>query len=128
PCDTEVGHDPPAVLVAAEVVGLHVTMDYPALVRVAECARRLHDHAAYFVGGDATLLLQPVGERMAAQQLHHEEDHVATPANAVDRNDIGVLERRSGASLAEKALHELSIEGQREGKHLDRDVALELPL
>src|SRR2546430_5071091 len=57
-----------------------------------------------------------------------EVDDAAALADAVDGDDAGMVELGGGAGFALEALDEFLVEGEGEGEHLDRDVALELLL
>src|SRR3989475_7461507 len=53
---------------------------------------------------------QNVGQRLAAQELHHEVNHAARFADAIDRDDVRVLESGRRAGFALEALDEFLIE------------------
>ena len=99
-----------------------------ALVRVREGARHLYQDLPDLGRGERTARGQHGRERLAAQKLHDEIDHPAGLADAIDRNDAGVLELGGRAGFALEPLDELLVERQGERQDLDRYVALQLLL
>src|SRR5439155_231924 len=65
---------------------------------------------------------------LAAQELHDEIDDPAGLADAIDRNDAGVLELGGRTSFALEPLDELLVEREGERQDFDRHVTLELLL
>jgi hypothetical protein len=63
-----------------------------------------------------------------AQELHDEIDHPTGLADAINRDDAGVLELGGRTSFALEPLDELLVERERERQDLDRHVALQLLL
>src|SRR5436309_10972913 len=126
--DPEVGDHRQPVLVEHDVVGLDVAMHDAALVRVREGARHLYQDLPDLGRGERTARGQHGRERLAAQELHDEIDHPAGLADAIDRNDAGVLELGGRAGFALEPLDELLVERQGERQDLDRYVALQLLL
>src|SRR2546425_5615371 len=110
------------------VVGLDVAVHDPALVRVREGPGDLNEDLADFGRGERAARGEHARERLAAQELHDEVDDAAALADAVDRDDAGVLELGRGAGLALEALDELFVEGEGKRQDLDGDVALQLLL
>ena len=117
--DAEVGEVRPARLVDEDVGGLHVPMDDAAAVRVVE---RLGDrpqdrerphpvHAA---------VLEDVGKGRPGHQPHGEVHHAVGFTRRVHGHDRGVLEVTHRARLVAEPPHEVRVEGQRTGEHLER--------
>src|SRR2546425_7863188 len=106
-------------LIEHDVVGLDVAVHDPALVRVREGPGDLDEDLADFGRGERAARGEHARERLAAQELHDEVDDAAALADAVDRDDAGVLELGRGAGLALEALDEIFVEG--EGKPQDVD-------
>ena len=67
----------------------------------------------------------PLGERVALDELEHERLDPSRLLEAVDRGDVGVVERREHLRLAPESGQPLGILRHRLGKDLDRDVAVE---
>ena len=126
--DPEIGDHRQPVLVEHDVVGLDVAMHDAALVRVREGARHLHQDLPDLGRRERTARGQHGRERLAAQKLHDKIDHPAGLADAIDRNDAGVLELGGRAGFALEPLDELLVERQGERQDLDRHVALQLLL
>ena len=107
------------------MVRLHITVHDAVLRRMAERGCGLDEHAPDLRDGEAPALAEPLGERLPAQELHREVDDAPRPADPVDRNDVGVLEPARGPRLALEAFHEVRIERQREGEHLQGDLPIQ---
>src|SRR5207249_10045400 len=65
--------------------------------------------------------LFPYTTLFRSQELHDEVDDAAALADAVDRDDAGVLKLGRGAGLALEALDELFVEGEGKRQDLDGD-------
>ncbi len=65
-------------------------------------------------------------QRLALQQLHHDEVPAFVLLDRVDGADVGVIQGRSGARLALKALKQLAVLRHFGGKKLQRHAAAEL--
>jgi hypothetical protein len=126
--DAEIRHHRVTQLVEHDVVGLHVAVHDAVLVRVAQRTRGLNQQVADLGRRQPPAPLQLLGERLAPQQLHHDVGDAGGPADAIDRDDVGVLEPRRRPRLALEALDELGVERERERQDLERHLPLQLPL
>ena len=124
--DPEVRDDRTVHLVQHDVVRLDVPMDDPVLVRVVKRVRGLRQELPDLGRRQRTPLFDDVRERLAAEQLHHEVDDAVRPPDAIDGDDVGMLELCGGAGFALEALDEILVERQRERKDLDRYFSVEL--
>ena len=70
-------------------------------------------------------LLQAIGERLALEQLHHQEVRVALVPDVEQRADVGMVERGDRLRLALEALAALVVLREADGKDLDGDAAVE---
>ena len=70
-------------------------------------------------------LLSSLAQRLAFEQLRHDVGHAVVHADVVDREDVRVIQRRSGARFLLEALKPAGIGRGVRGKNLDRDVAPE---
>ena len=71
--------------------------------------------------------VDPVGERGAFDELGDDVDRaIRGAAHVVDRDDVGMVERRDGASLGEVELRIAGILEPIRRRYLDRDLPLEL--
>ena len=61
-------------------------------------------------------------QRRPFHQFHHQR----ALFHAVDRRDVGMIQRRQHLRLAREARHAVGILREGLGQHLDRDVAVEL--
>ncbi len=64
-----------------EVAGLQVAMDDPEAVHLVEPERRLPEPAERLGGRTAPLAREPLGQRLALQELHHEEGRRRRPVD-----------------------------------------------
>ena len=65
-------------------------------------------------------------QRLAAEALHHDEEMSIMLADFVDGADIGMIQRRSGASFATKTLESLRILRRIIGKKFQGNEAAKL--
>src|SRR5207247_7634687 len=110
------------------VLGLAVAMHHAAFRRVSQRARRLEQDVTHFVHLELGPLPQDRRKRLSAQELHDEEDHRSLPPDAVDRDDVRMLELSRSLGLALETLDEGGVECEHRRKHLDRDFAVERTL
>ena len=68
---------------------------------------------------------QPLGQRLALDQLENERRVAAALLEAVQHADVRVIERRQHARFPLEARQPIGIGGQRPRQHLDRDLAPE---
>ncbi len=69
---------------------------------------------------------QYVFERLAVEEFHGDERMALVFANLINRADVGMVERGSGAGLAAKALERQKITRDIVGKEFEGDEAAEL--
>ena len=69
--------------------------------------------------------MDPLAERLAAQQLHRDVVMTLVLADVVDRADVGVIERGRGARLAPEAAEAGRAFRDVLGKELERDLTAE---
>ena len=67
-----------------------------------------------------------LGEARALDLLHHEKEFSGGLLDAVNRDDVGVIECRDGACLAPEPLEPLRVRCGFLGQHLERDAPFEL--
>ena len=70
-------------------------------------------------------LAEQCGERYAVDELHGDEGRPLVLADFVNRDDVGMVQRRSGASFLNEAAMPVGIGGGVGGKDFDRDPAAE---
>jgi hypothetical protein len=68
---------------------------------------------------------KPLRQGLAVDALHHEGRRAFDFLEAVDRGDVGVIERGEEPGLAAEACESLRIAGEVHWQHLDRHVAVE---
>ena len=105
-----------------DVVGLDVAMDDPLAVRFLQRLGHLADDAHRFarLHGAAA---EDGRQRLALDQLHHDEDLLALLFDGEDGGDVGVIELGDGARLAQEARLPLRIVGDVVGEDLDGHFA-----
>ena len=101
--DAEIGENGPAVL-EENVAGLHVAVDDAAAVRIGEGVEEILGEAPHFRQGESDVR-DPVPDRLALEEGHHEEVDPVPGVVVVDRDDVGVAVVGEGAGLEAKALH-----------------------
>src|SRR5262249_50682514 len=110
------------------VVRFDVTVDDAAAMRVRQCPRDLFQQARGDSGRQRSSRSEPLAERFAFDVRHGEEDESACLADAIDRSDVRMRERRGQASFAKKTLADVGAFSERFRKDLDGDEAIELHL
>lgn len=68
---------------------------------------------------------QPVGERFALDQLHHEGVGSRRLLESVDVRDVWVVQGGEGFGLAFQPRHAVRVVGKAVRQHLDRDLAVQ---
>ena len=111
-----------AVLVEQEVGRLDVAMQHIARVRVLQRRRDVATDAGRLGDGQQRTLIEHRPEAAALQELEHHERHVVL-APVVDRDDVGVVQRRGELRLGPEPSQECRVVGQRGVEHLHRDLS-----
>ena len=127
--EPEVGQVGVVVGAEQDVGGLDVAVDDAARVRRVERAGHLGDDVrrAGRVAGGARRARACAGRRLDVAHRDVERPVVAL-ARVVDRDDVGVVDRRRGARLADEAIAEVGVLGELRGDELQRDRAIEVEL
>ena len=76
--------------------------------------------------GPTGTLLQPLGQRLALGQLHHQKALAVVFLDTVQGGDVLVAERGEQFGLALKSRDPLGVPGHRLEQNLDRDLPIEL--
>ena len=69
--------------------------------------------------------LQPLGQRVALQVLHHQEVDPVLAPDVMERANVRVVQAGDGLRLALEPLLEIGVGGDMLGEHLDGDGAVE---
>ena len=96
-----------AALRQHDVAGLQIAMDDARAVRLVQRARDLNRvSSAPGSSGQARACsrLQPIGQRLAFEILHHQEVDTVLLADVVQRADVRMVQLRDGARFAIEAL------------------------
>ena len=83
------------------------------------------DAAPQHLFGRESALEQPLGQRLAFQELHDEVLDAVLVAHVVERADVGMRERRDGLGFSLETLANLLVLRKMRGEDLDRDRALQ---
>ena len=103
-------------------------MHDPTAVRVTERARHLRQPHLHHGNRHRPVLANHGFEGRTGHKLHHEILHLVGFLDRINRDDVGVVERRHGDRFAVEALDHAGGEHQTRRHHLDRDAAVELDL
>ncbi len=122
--DAEVGDHCPAFVVDQNVARLDVAVDHAAAVRIAERAGDLAQDGLHHRDGQRSQLTDDRVEGATLDVLHHEVEQMLAVTNRVDRNDVGMAERRGGLGLTPETLDPVA-EAQHRRHDLDGDLAVE---
>ena len=102
---------------------LQVAMDDAAAVEGGQGRQDPEGHR-HRVGDAHRTAVQPIGERLALEQLHRDEEAGRVLADFVDLADVGMVDARRGARLAPEAPARRLV-GRQRRHHLDGDRAPE---
>jgi hypothetical protein len=130
PGDAEVRHHRAARLaVEQDVVGLDVTVDDTAKVRVGERVGDFGEDAPHFIEWLARLAREVRREVAASDERHDEPGDPFALADIVDGNDVRVRQLRGHLRLAREAGADGGIVRELGWQHLDRDgpIQAEVP-
>ena len=110
-----------------DVLRFQVAVDDPLLVGRRETSRDLECvlHRVARTDGPSREVL---AQSRPLEELHDRVGGRPVPADVVDRDDVGVRERRDGFRLALEPRESNGIRGDAVGEHLHRDVSVELPV
>jgi hypothetical protein len=110
--------------VEQHVGGLHVTMDEAARVGGIERARHLREDPDRVPRIEAATL-QALFQIRPLDIAHSDEEEVFGRPGLVDRNDVGMVDRRSEFRLTEESITERVVLGKTGGEELERNPPLE---
>jgi hypothetical protein len=113
----EVEHLHHAVCPHLDVRGLEIAVDDALLVRRLKGLANLLRDRQRLVHRDGALR-DAVGEGRALDQLHHERVRAAGLLEAVDRGDVGMIQRRQGLRLALEAGEAVRVRANASGSTL----------
>ena len=108
-----------------DVGGLEVAVDDPLRVRRLERVRDLDAELEQLADLERPPA-DPLGQRLALEQLHRDEVAALVLVDRVHRADAGVVERRGGLRLPLEALERGGVLRQLCRQELERDVPAEL--
>ena len=103
--DAEVRDDRLAVGIQENVPGLDVPMDHAPTMGVPERGPDLEQPGANHWNRKRADIAQHALQRSARHELHDEEVQVADLSDAIDGNDVDVLQVRDGDRFLLEALH-----------------------
>ena len=121
----EVQHLHRAVLANLDVGWLQVPMDDPLLVRRFERLGDLRRHRQRLVDRNGPPR-DPIGERRAFDQLHHQRVQAAGIFEAMDLRDVRMIECRKELRFPAEPCKAIGIVGDGGQQDFDRDVAIQL--
>src|SRR2546430_3880050 len=110
-------HDP-SVSVDQDVRALDVAMNYMAVVGVSERAGRAAQHLQRHGHGQRALGIEEEAERASLDELHRDEEDPAHLPDAVDRDDVRMIELGHHARFALESLGGLDAETELRRQHL----------
>ena len=118
--EPEVEHLDPALRRHLDVGRLEVAVDDALRVRGFERLGDLPEDGDDVLGGHRSAL-EALGEVLTGHQLHLDEGAIAAVLEAVQRGDVGVIERGQDPRLALEPAAPIRRIGHRLGQDLDRD-------
>jgi hypothetical protein len=125
--DAEVGDLHAALRVEEEVFRLDVAVEHAALVGVLERLADLRHHRER-LGGREAAGVHRLPQVHAVHVLHEQVREAAGLAEVEHAHDAGVREAREQPALAQEALGEVRVRGERDGQELQRDQPVEMRL
>ena len=125
-CQTEIEHLDLAVGHDLHVGGLQVAVHDALLVRGLERLTDLPGDVRGFIERQCATRLQHVGERVAFDELEHEEARLAALLQVVDRGNVLMVERGQRLGFALKPAHSIRIPRELLWQDLDGHVTFEL--
>ena len=124
--DAEVGdHRSVRAFLDENVIGLDVSMDDAATVRVPEGKGDVAENSRQQRRSDRPARPQPFAERLPAHEGHHEVRNAIRLAHSVDGHDVRVRERRRRAGLAQESVADIVARRHLGGQRLDRNEPVE---
>ena len=124
--DTEVCHHcPTGTPLEEDVVGLDVPVDDPLGMSLHEGPGHLAQHPDAVPHRQRSAGSDTLGERLAVNERHHEENEILMLLDGVYRYDVGMGELRGGSGLTQKPLTQRTVEGQLRREELDRHRSVE---
>ena len=100
------------------------TSSASAICRAIDSARSSGRAASFACELDR--VRQRVGKRLSFDELENQEANAVRFLEAVDRTDVGMVQRREHPRLALEPREPIGVARERTGQDLDRDVAREL--
>ncbi len=126
PGDPEVGHLDPAVAGEKDVARLDVAMDEPARVRGGKRPRGLGDDARGLARREGAAATEDRRQVLAVDEFHDDEGAGRVLSEVVDRDDVGMVQRRGRVRLLSEPGAEVRVPTVLGTEELHRDVAIEL--
>ena len=135
--NAEVGdHRTAALGIEENIVRLDVSMDHAAFVRVSECVGDIAQCAPRLLDRQCPPIVQALGEVVAGHVRHDEVDESRAVriigrrglVDAVNVNDIRVIELGCRLGLSQKARLDLAAKCQFGRQHLNGNCALQAPI
>ena len=120
PGQPEVGDLDPAVVGEQDVLGLHVAVDHPGLVRGGQRGQHRVEHGERLGRRHRGFLADQVAQGVAGDVLHGQEQRAVVVALVEDGHHVGVGEPGRGVRLADEAGRELVVVPEPGVHHLER--------
>jgi len=121
----EVEHLHRAIRADLDVGGLQVAMDDPLLVRGFQRLGDLLRNGERLIDGNRAAG-DALRQVVALDEFHHDCGEVRGLLEAVNRRDVGMVERREHFGFPLEARQTIRIAGQRRGQHFDRHRPLQV--
>ena len=103
-----------------------VVGDFEGLGDLPRDGQRVIERQARVLRVRTRRLRELVRERLALDEFENQEANAVRFLEAVDRADVGMIQRREHPRLALEACEPIRVARERTGQDLDRDVAPEL--